>query len=234
MMEGKKLPYKTVLAYIESTGTQYVDTGLNSTTDGFCDFEIRFAKNVPNPAASRHMPFGFSYGATARYGMWAGSDVLTSRAGINSSVFATFANDNHWHTVKVINGQDIDIDGTSTPISSGSVRVNIGLFLFATITSRYEATSHNVIPSKIAYCKIYNTNGELIRDYIPVLNWDDEACMYDNVSNTLFYNAGTGAFLTPETNGGGYKLTCTRRSYRRSWRPSARFWCTSRRWEVAA
>jgi len=38
-------------------------------------------------------------------------------------------------------------------------------------------------------------NGILIRDFIPVLDKDDVACMYDKVSGEFFYNKGTGQFI---------------------------------------
>lgn len=67
--------------------------------------------------------------------------------------------------------------------------------------------------------------------------------MLDLVSGEYlpYGNKGTGEFIVgpdaPVMTGRGDKLRCTRRSHRRSSRPSARFWCAAhspRRWEVAA
>ena len=57
--------------YLESTGFQYIDTGLNSTNDGFCDFEIAFRKtylNLNSGDPRYFPPFGYQYASTARYG----------------------------------------------------------------------------------------------------------------------------------------------------------------------
>lgn len=43
------------------------------------------------------------------------------------------------------------------------------------------------------YTKIWKNN-ELVRDFVPALDDNDVPCMYDNVSQTYFYNQGTGQF----------------------------------------
>jgi len=197
---GAKLPYLCELEFIESTGTQYIDTLLNSTTDGFCNFEISFQKTTTNTGVSDpgyNPPFGYKYASTARYGIWGGTNSSNTDlyAGIDVYNFAVLSKDTSWHTVKVENGVAVTIDGTSTQIGSGTVRGNIGLFLFANITSSSGSSSYIVVPSKISYCKIWNTSGVLLRDYIAVITYDFVPCMYDRVSGAFFYNVGTGSFI---------------------------------------
>ena len=50
---------------------------------------------------------------------------------------------------------------------------------------------------KLFSCQIYD-NGTLIRDYLPCLDKDGVACLYDKVSETYFYNQGTGEFIAGE------------------------------------
>lgn len=45
---------------------------------------------------------------------------------------------------------------------------------------------------KIYYFKIWDDNGELIRDYIPVLDKDGKVCMYEQVADKYIYYNGTG------------------------------------------
>jgi hypothetical protein len=47
---------------------------------------------------------------------------------------------------------------------------------------------------KIYSCKIYD-NGTLVRDFIPCLNPDGEAGMYDFVNETFRGASGTGDFI---------------------------------------
>ena len=183
--------------YLEGYGGAYIDTGLNSSIDKFRDFEIAF--KISDFVDS--MPIGYSYGATARYGLWKGqtaSDSTLYYVGINNTQKVSYPRDTEWHEVKVYNGSHIEIDGVSTPIGSGSVRSNIGLFLFATITSSSGSSSYYTSHGRIYYARIYDVNRVLLRDYMPVrVLIDDEwiGAMYDLVSGELFLNKGTGEFI---------------------------------------
>jgi hypothetical protein len=37
-------------------------------------------------------------------------------------------------------------------------------------------------------------NGVLVRDFIPVLDFDNRPCMYDKVNDELYYNQGAEEF----------------------------------------
>ena len=187
--------------YLESTGSQYIDTGLNSTYDGFCDFEIAFRKTVlwlnPNPGNQEYYsPFGYQYAISARYGLWAGTSINDKNlyVGINQANQVILQKDTEWHEVRVFNGRYVDVDGEITAVGTGSVRSNIGLFLFATITSANGASTFRIVPSQISYCKIYNKNGELLRDYVPV-RFDGVGYMLDLLSGELYGNEGEGEFI---------------------------------------
>ena len=58
------------------------------------------------------------------------------------------------------------------------------------------ATEEGKFPStaKIYYVKIWDSNNNLVFNGIPVLDLNDEPCLYDKVSKQFFYNQGAGAF----------------------------------------
>ena len=56
------------------------------------------------------------------------------------------------------------------------------------------AQKYGTKSNRIHACKIYK-GSTLVRDFIPVLDWDMAPCMYDKVSGELFYNQGTGNFI---------------------------------------
>lgn len=58
------------------------------------------------------------------------------------------------------------------------------------------ATEEGKFPStaKIYYVKIWDSNNNLVFNGIPVLDLNDEPCLYDKVSKQFFYNQGTGTF----------------------------------------
>ena len=231
LMTGKRLPYDAEVEYLESTGTQYVDLGLNSTTDKFYNFEISFALT----AATSPIPFGYAYGGTARYGLWNTGTNWFVGANNNNSIDLG-AKDTDLHHVLTDFGTSVEVDGNTLAIGGGSVRANIGLNLFARVNSASGATSRILSKAKIFMFRIWDTGGNLLRDYIPVRK-GTVGYLYDRVSGKLFGNAGTGDFVLgldkAASNGGGYKRKCVRRSYRRSSRPSVRFWRTPLWKEVA-
>jgi len=47
--------------------------------------------------------------------------------------------------------------------------------------------------ARIYYCKIWESD-TLVRDIIPVLDGNNVPCMYDRVTNTFYYNQGSGSF----------------------------------------
>lgn len=58
-------------------------------------------------------------------------------------------------------------------------------------------SSWGCIPSswRIYYAKFWDKQtGNLVRDFIPVLDTNNVACMYDKVTEQFFYNQGTGTF----------------------------------------
>lgn len=186
------LPYDAEVEYLESTGTQYIDLVVNSTTDGFCNFDIRYRLTV-----NSEPPFGYKYGATARYGMWGVTDY--TYVGANAANSIQIAIGTNWHSVSLRNGSYIKIDGVKSTVGSASVRANIGINLFAVVTSASGATSRMLSKACVASLILYDTQGNKIRDFIPVRFTNElgqsEGAMYDRVSGALFRNAGTGAFL---------------------------------------
>ena len=178
--------------YLESTGTQYIDLMLNSSADNFCDFEICYQ----NTTDDCYPPFGYQYGASARYGMWrpTGGGATLLYVGINSANYVSFNDDLNWHTIIVKNGDSITVDGISTPIGTGTVRGNIGVLAFAMVTSAREATSFRIVAARISMLKIYDTDNNLLRDLVPCRR-DRTGYMYDLVSGELFGNSGIGEFL---------------------------------------
>lgn len=172
--------------YLESTGTQYIDLGVNSTTDGFCNFDIRYRLTV-----NSEPPFGYKYGATARYGMWGGTGY--TYVGANAANSIQIATDTNWHSVSLRNGSYIEVDGVKSTVGSASVRANIGINLFAVVTSASDATSRMLSKACVASLVLYDTQGNKIRDFIPV-RVGMEGAMMDKLTRKIYRNQGTGAF----------------------------------------
>ena len=179
--------YKTELAYIEGTGSQWLDTEYypNNTTRVECG--IHWVANTGDSFlyGSRKSYGGDAFGLHNSYAPF-GSDY---GAGFNGSCLFG----NYHDVVHDVNG--VFVDGVQQyrefPAQTFTSPVTFRIFRLAQSGGFYGSVGQAF---KIHYFKIYD-NGTIVRDFIPVLDWDDVPCMYDKVTDTLFYNQGTGEFL---------------------------------------
>ena len=183
-----------VLDYIESTGTQYIDTGFVPSSNTSIDIDIEMTNSGKSNAfygsrtatksnsfilfaKSDGTGFNFYYGTT--------STVVNSPTGTIIGRFSIQQNSNK-----------VTINGVSSTLPVETFTGTQNMFLFAANTAGAFDTQTDI--NRIRMCKIYD-NGTLVRDYIPVIDTKGVACLYDKVTNQLFYNQGTGAFIA------GYK-----------------------------
>ena len=174
--------------YLESTGTQYINTGIMGIVQ-----KIETEFQVTKIASSQSHLFGVAdsdYQNTLRFGITADNKwFFGSIATIGSTTITSFSADLLKHSLSVIVPNaildEINIQGVGTPTLTKKP-----LFIFA--RSRQVAELFGYF--KIYSFKIYQ-NDNLVRDYIPCLDNNNRPCMYDMVSKQTFYNQGTGEFL---------------------------------------
>lgn len=162
--------------YIESTGTQYIDTGL----DYFADFEvgIRLRQNVSNKALGNGQSYCLQR-QNADTGCWQYTSASTT---YNTTIKITDYHIMMWKDNKVY------ADGVELANLVKNSNVGSRMFLFTSqINSPY--------PNIIYFCKLYN-NGTLVRDFVPCYRKSDRvAGLYDLANGEFYTNKGTGEFL---------------------------------------
>ena len=181
------IQYDAEIEYLESTGTQYINTGIKAGT--YTYYYKGYLNNNTNQVA-------FGAGSTAVLGLWAGGYVglqygsnkqyyAASSSGISyvkNGLNEIFVTPNYIE----VNGRKYNYDKTYT-ISSNNI-----VCLFSDINNNYR------FKNRIYNFKIINDNAVLL-DLIPV-RIGSVGYMYDKVSDKLFGNAGTGSFiLGPDT-----------------------------------
>lgn len=188
-----------IIEYLESTGTQYIDTGIKATTD----LKIKIIAKINNDLTSGNFIL-FGIGKHNKYCQ------LCSNSGINgwivqwSNGYQSFGqkdNNKHTHIVDLLNKKYI-IDDISYNLSSSNVVNNSD----DTICF-YQLILNDDIRRKTAMklweCSIWKNN-ELIRNFLPTISTEDghigEPCLFDMVENKYYYNQGTGTFLTNLSN----------------------------------
>lgn len=170
----------TELEYIESSGTQYFDSGLKG---------------------NQNMRIDADYSTTATIGSICGAD---QDWGLNMFTievhFSAFANSNYHyspvpsrrHRVSLNNGA-FSLDGTTlTTMTGGTFETPVNVSVFALNRSGHiiEYGSINL------YSLQMYLNNTIARDFVPCIRDSDGAAgMYDLVEQKFYGNAGSGSFI---------------------------------------
>jgi hypothetical protein len=186
------IPY-TSIEYIESTGSQWIDTGVYLTDNS----KIEITCNIPS-ANGNHALYGAGNGSTATQGEIA----LFWRTGVYDAVYPTGQNSSAYTSFGpvVTDAKHVitfskygcfvnDVSKINRTFYNGYVGTR-SLTLFAV----HRDSVGYFAAFKLYSAKIWDED-TLVRDFIPVLDSNGVACMYDKISNTFFYNNGTGDFI---------------------------------------
>lgn len=178
-------PYKCELPYIESTGTQYIDMGFKPNQNTKIVIDVQGATT----SSGVYMFFGtgewmFGKASSSSWKMYAYWNSV-EKALDNGTV----TNFNTRRTI-TMDKQTVSYGSVSASFTYKSWQSSYNAYLFAVNNS---GTTAFHSPIKVYSTQVYD-NTTLIRDYIPVLDWDDVPCMYDKVGRKLYYNAGNGEF----------------------------------------
>lgn len=194
---GSYLP----LEYIESSGTQAINTGVKPSehinrliieVDGRIVDATKvayFASSyyIANNTASR-LFLGLEFDQnTNRFSLVTGNSGFTKGGDTNRHIFK----------INQINGQHIiDNEVIGTRASVMSLNVNQSIPLFAVARNFQSGGNDMFYGSSIIYgCKIYD-NDTLLRDFVPCIrNSDKTIGLLDKVNNQFYGNSGTGQFI---------------------------------------
>ena len=183
--QGIILPY-TPLNYIQTTGTQWIDTGVPMSTS--LKLEILYY----GIQSSGQCILGESGRGWYFYTSGFNGEPSTGMVECSGNLIKSFSSKSGDLLVK-IDKDKILYDGstyTDTGSITGSMLCNNGSNL--TICNNGYFSSDKA-RCKIYYLKIYD--GEtLIRDFQPCKDGRHIVCLYDKVNNVFYYNQGTGDF----------------------------------------
>ena len=171
--------------YIRSSGTQYIDTGFKPNQN--TKVEIKMQSSNQN---------GDSVWIFGCQTSWStnGFAVSTHTAEFGNSNATTGVNfyDGNDHTIIFDKGV-LKKDGSTIWTGSGTFQTIYNMY----ISGINAAGTGLSFIGKIYYAKIWD-NDTLIRDYLPCLDKDGIACLYDQVNKEYYYNAGSGEFIAGE------------------------------------
>lgn len=186
----------TLLTYIESNGTQYIDTGFvpNQNTTVIMEFE-----NNKNALAAL---FGARKDTKVDvFGTWIDSDNIYPHYG-------SISHNQYPITTSTVNNRLIYKMSKNVGIADGIISTSPTTTFSSTYTlallamntaSTYDSRRAS---GKLYSCQIYD-NETLVRNYIPCINPNGEIGLYDTVNNNFYVNKGTGSFTA------GYRILTT-------------------------
>lgn len=178
----------TQKTYIESSGTQYIDTLFKHNQNTRVVMDVQ-ATETPtanvwvfegriSTSEARHGVFFHQTGANKWYGDYSGQRKEFSSVTSTERLSIDF------------NKNVLSINGESVTFTSDTFQSIVNLILLAANTN---GTIAGQASARLYSCKIYD-NGTLIRDFIPCTNPSGVAGLYDVAGNAFYANAGTGNF----------------------------------------
>lgn len=184
--------------YIESSGGQYIDTGVKGNNNTRADISFR-TKTVGNSQAV----FGYFVGGYNKTLFLYSSGDKHFQVG-----YGAFQNlsdswvDNTKYEISLSNGKII-INGTEMTITEASdFTTDENLLLF-----KISGSTGGGMPIQLYNFKIYNGD-TLVRNFIPCYKIsNNEIGLYDIVNNVFYTNAGTGTFTKGENINSNLKIS---------------------------
>lgn len=180
-----KKDFFTPVEYIESSGTQYIDTGFKPNQDTGIVMDIQ-------PLNTGTFPY---YGARngtgeASFVMWNlelnqirfDYDTTTNPVDVSSYTSRVLIDVNK-NTAKY---GDYTTSTTYAPFSIDYTMCLLG-------NKDANGVDERQMSARLYSCKIYD-NGVLARDYVPAKDADGVGCLFDKVSMQLVYSSGTSQF----------------------------------------
>lgn len=195
----------TELEYLESSGTQFIDTGI--VTDG--TYTIEGDMRVVSPRGS-YWGRRTSAGGAESETFPDGNSLLTHikptsmpasvcinyiyRARPREVVDVTLR-----HRYAMKEGQkSISLDGVNVAMAAQNAysvkAVNNNNLTYYLFCENKLTTATEMAVIAVYLFRMTDGVGNVVLDLVPILDADDTPCMYDRVSKLRFYNSGTGTF----------------------------------------
>ena len=188
--------------YLESTGTQWIDTGikLSSESEVKCDYELitetpdtnQYLFGAQTTVNNIFMQFGYvTYAKNS-------PNRIYGYVKTDSSVNNNLARPENGKISVILNKEGLELNETfsSPSVIAENFELPINCYLFADNSYNHEGL--------FFYGRVYNFSisraGSFQLDLVPCVDSLGNPCMYDRVSKTSLYNQTDTKFLVPTTS----------------------------------
>lgn len=202
---GKRLPYDAGVEYLESTGTQWINSGIIGAPDVIVEATFAWGDGAfkadntligSNTGSSRFIPITTNNQSGVEIGTGSSWTFAADSIKYAKNTVYTAWSEFVSGAIKFI------LDGTQVISTTKAIsNTNLVMYIFASHESSAGRRAH----AKLYSMKIYQ-NGAIVSDFIPV-RVGSVGCLYDQRgvggmnpdgsarNDGLYYNRGTGAFV---------------------------------------
>ena len=176
----RTLPYDAEVEYLESTGTQCIDTGYSNSQCPYFSLDVQ--PLITNVDSGMFGAYTDGYSVQQYLGRWRWYDNGWTLTDIPVDITRTTnitKNANGWF-----------VDGEITKTSSG-LYGDLSLVLFGLNVNSVKRTTK---PLRVNQLSLFDKNSSLVADFIPIRK-GNIGYMYDRLSRQLLGNQGTGEFI---------------------------------------
>jgi hypothetical protein len=188
----------TQLLYIQSNGTQYIDTGVNlSSSRGF------YMKFMPLALENNTAFFGLHGFDNRHYSV--NYKLEISNYDMYFRYLDQFRVDIAINEISEVDFKPriLSVNGTATTVTDEGEWYFSGTNTAALFAYKDDASFNGKSSMRLYECKMYDSdNTTLLRHFIPVRNSNNEVGLYDLVEGRFYGNEGTGSFTAgPSADG---------------------------------
>lgn len=208
---GEKLPYDAEIEYIESSGTQYIDTGVVASSAYKVD--VRF---YPIAHSGYSTIIGVRNGSnnTGSFQIRCGTNATSGKRifnGTSNSTMISFAFESENTVQAVFGSRNIIVNGANVTLASaGTVTCGWTLPVLCLYTAQGTVESSTYNKCRLYTLKIHSSASTLVRDFQAVrvgTGANAVGCLYDKLgtggmnpdgtarNDGLYFNRGTGSFI---------------------------------------
>lgn len=184
-------PEYQLVSYIESTGTQYIDTGYYPNQDTVLTGKY-YVQNITGVVAFARWSGAPEYDT---FGLYNGG------TGLTTVYYGRYSDNKYIGNIGGMVNTIVDVNIGLTSITLNNNQYNITRAQFQSPYSLYLFAGNNMgTLANQSHCKIYRMtireNSTVKLDFVPCYRKSDEKPgLYDMMSNTFYTNDGTGEFV---------------------------------------
>jgi hypothetical protein len=174
----------TELEYIESTGTQYIDTCVYATqnTRLVCDADLL---SLDSPDGVPGL-FGYYVSGTNQFAVFYSTKWQAWFGSSSVSIVGSYSG----RKVVSLDSSEFKVGESSVDVNSKGFTSTLPIHLFGFCQNNKHMYAADM---KLYSCQIYD-NGTLVRDFVPCKDASGVVGLYDLANGAFYQNAGSGSF----------------------------------------